>query len=81
MSTAVHKRQLRGVVTSNKMDKTVVVSVSRVAKHPKYQKQYKVSNKFKAHDPKNEYQQGDHVIIEAMRPLSREKRWKVIGKF
>lgn len=74
------KRQLTGVITSNKMDKTVVVRVERVKKHPKYLKQYTVRNSFKAHDEKNEYQIGDTVVIEETRPLSKDKRWRVVKK-
>ncbi|MBI2506717.1 MAG: 30S ribosomal protein S17 [Candidatus Colwellbacteria bacterium] len=73
------KRRLEGVVVSDKMQKTVVVNVARFRKHPKYQKYYKVSRRFKAHDENNEYKTGDKVIIEEMRPLSKGKRWKVIG--
>lgn len=74
------KRRLEGVVVSDKMQKTIVVSITRLKKHPKYQKRYKVTKKFKAHDEKNEYHIGDKVIIEETRPLSKEKRWKVIEK-
>ena len=65
---------------SDKMDKTVVVAVARLKKHPKYKKYFKVTRRFKAHDEKNEYRIGDRVIIEETRPLSKEKRWYVIGK-
>ena len=74
------KRKLKGVVTSDKMEKTRVVQVSRIKQHRKYLKHYNVSQKFKAHDEKNEYKVGDKVIIEEMRPMSRDKRWKIIGK-
>ncbi len=80
MPTTVRHRKLIGIVVSDKMDKTVVVRVDRIAAHPKYHKQYTVSNKFHAHDPKNEYATGDRVQIEATRPLSATKRWKVIAK-
>lgn len=70
-------RKLQGIVTANKMQKTVVIRVDRLAKHAKYLKYYRVSAKFKAHDEKNEYQVGDRVIIQEMRPLSKEKRWRV----
>ncbi len=76
----VKKRHLQGVVVSDKMQKTVVVSVTHEKKHPKYLKQYKVTNRFKAHDENKEYKVGDKVIIEETRPLSRDKRWKVISK-
>jgi small subunit ribosomal protein S17 len=74
------KRKIIGVVTSDKMNKTRVVSVSRLKKHPKYLKYYHVTTKFKAHDEKNEYKMGDKVTIEEMRPMSKEKRWNIIGK-
>jgi small subunit ribosomal protein S17 len=78
--TATTKRQLQGVITSDKMDKTVVVRVERVKKHPKYLKQFTVRNTFKAHDEKNEYHVGDVVVIEETRPMSRDKRWRVVKK-
>lgn len=74
------KRRLKGEVVSDKMQKTVVVNVTRLRKHPKYLKYYKVSRRFKAHDENNEYKTGDRVIIEETRPSSKEKRWRVIGK-
>lgn len=75
-----NKRQLKGVVSSDKMDKTVVVTVTSVKKHSKYKKYYKVSSKFKAHDDTNEYKIGDEVVIEEGRPMSKDKRWVVIRK-
>jgi len=60
--------------------KTRVVAVSRLKKHPKYLKYYTVTAKFKAHDENNEYKTGDKVTIEEMRPMSKEKRWRIIGK-
>ncbi|PJB16022.1 30S ribosomal protein S17, partial [Candidatus Falkowbacteria bacterium CG_4_9_14_3_um_filter_38_19] len=60
------------------MDKTVVVKVSRVKIHPKYHKRYHVSKKYQAHDEKNQYQEGDRVQIVETRPLSKNKRWRVI---
>ncbi len=62
------------------MDKTVVVEVVLTKTHPKYQKTYTRMRRFKAHDEKEEYNTGDVVIIEATRPLSKEKRWKVISR-
>lgn len=69
---------LKGVVVSDKMDKTVVVSVSRFVKHPKYGKFLKVSKKFKAHDEENKYKVGDNVEIQETRPISKDKNFKVI---
>ncbi len=73
-------RTLKGVVVSDKMAKTVVVAVSRLIKHPKYKKYYKVTKRYKAHDEKGEYHTGDKVVIQETRPLSKEKRWTVISK-
>ncbi len=72
------KRRLSGKVVSDKMQKTVVVEVVRLKIHPKYGKQYKVTDRFKAHDESNEAKVGDHVIIEETKPKSREKRWIVV---
>ncbi|MCX6797334.1 MAG: 30S ribosomal protein S17 [Candidatus Doudnabacteria bacterium] len=80
MDTIIKKQRLVGVVVSDKMDKTVVVKVDERKRHPKYKKAYTVSKKFKAHDEKNEYHIGDKVVIESVRPYSREKKFKVIGK-
>ncbi len=74
------KRILQGTIVSDKMDKTRVVEIARLKKHPLYKKYYKVTRKFKAHDGKNEYKTGDKVIIEETRPLSKDKRWRIIGK-
>lgn len=73
-------RRLRGTVSSNKMDKTVVVMVERVKEHPIYRKKYKVTTKFKAHDEKNSCQIGDLVEIVESRPISKDKRWVVDKK-
>ena len=70
-------RRLRGTVSSNKMDKTVVVKVERVKEHPIYRKKYKVTTKFKAHDEANVSNVGDQVLIEETRPQSRHKRWRL----
>ena len=74
------KKQLIGIVISNKMQKTVVVAVESQKEHPKYKRRYKVHKKYKAHQEHGEYQIGDKVIIEETRPLSKEKRWRVIKK-
>lgn len=76
----VKGKTLKGVVTSDKMDKTVVVSVSRFVKHPLYGKFYKVSKKYKAHDEGNVYKIGDTVEIVETKPISKDKRFKVISK-
>jgi small subunit ribosomal protein S17 len=73
-------RTLKGVVVSDKMTKTVVVAVTRLRKHPKYKKYYKVTKRYQAHDEKGEYHTGDKVVIQETKPLSKEKRWAVIAK-
>jgi small subunit ribosomal protein S17 len=72
----MHKER-RGVVLSNKMQKTVIVSVERTVLHPKYKKYLKRRTKVKAHDEKSECRIGDRVLIVESRPLSRDKRWRV----
>ena len=71
---------LSGIVVSDKMDKTVVVSVSRFVKHPKYGKFYKINKKYKAHDEENKYKTGDKVEITETKPISKDKRFKVVYK-
>lgn len=73
-------RKLKGKIVSDKMQKTRVVAVMRLKLHPKYQKYYKVTQRFKAHDEKNEYKTGEEVVIEECRPLSKEKRWRIISR-
>ena len=70
-------KTLTGVVVSDKMDKTVVVQVERLIKHPVYKKYVRRRNKFAAHDETNECRLGDTVLIRQSRPLSRHKRWRV----
>lgn len=74
------KKQLKGTIISDKMQKTIVVKVERVKQHPKYQRRYKIFKKYKAHNENGEFKIGDKVVIEETRPLSKEKRWKVVGK-
>ncbi len=82
MNTMMAERNLRktklGVVASNKMDKTITVSVERKVKHPIYGKFLKKSNKFHAHDEKNECSIGDVVKIMETRPMSKTKRWRLV---
>lgn len=73
------KKQLTGTIISNKMQKTVVVRVARVKEHPKYKKRYHLHKKYKAHTDQ-EYEVGNKVIIEECRPISKDKRWRVIKK-
>ncbi len=69
---------LKGKVISDKMDKTITVSVSRFIKHPLYGKFYKVSKKYKAHDEGNKFKTGDTVEIIETKPISKDKRFKVV---
>ena len=72
------RKERVGLVTSNKMAKTIVVSTERQVKHPKYGKFIKRTKKFYAHDEKNESQVGDTVRIMETRPLSKTKRWRLV---
>lgn len=73
------KRKVRtGVVVSDKMAKTIIVSINRLAKHPVYGRVIKKTNKFKVHDEKNTAKVGDIVKIEETRPLSKDKRWRLV---
>jgi len=67
-----------GRVVSDKMDKTIVVSVERLARHPLYKRVIRLTTKFKAHDEENDARTGDTVLIEESRPLSATKRWRLI---
>src|SRR3954454_16817063 len=67
-----------GRVVSDRMDKTIVVSVERLARHPLYKRVIRLSTKFKAHDEANEAHIGDTVLIEESRPLSATKRWRLV---
>jgi len=75
-----NQRLLQGIIISDKMDKTVVVKILRLKKHPKYKKYFKVTKKFKVHNPENQFHTGDKVIIGETRPMSKEKRWIIINK-
>jgi small subunit ribosomal protein S17 len=72
------RKRRTGVVVSNKMDKTVVVTTVRMTMHPLYKKYIKKRVRFKAHDEANSCQVGDTVIIQECRPLSKDKRWRVV---
>jgi small subunit ribosomal protein S17 len=80
MNNESKKQRIIGIVVSDKMQKTVVVKVDSRKRHPKYHKAYTVTKKYKAHDENNEYHVGDRVIIESIRPMSKEKKFKVIKK-
>jgi len=74
------KKRLIGKVISDKMKKTVVVQVEEIKKHPLYKRRYHFHKKYKAHNEKSELRIGDKVVIEECRPISKEKKWKVIKK-
>lgn len=73
------RRRMKGTVVSDAMNKTRVVLVEHLQKHKKYGKYFRISKKFKAHDEENKYKKDDRVAIEETRPISKEKRWKIIG--
>lgn len=72
------RKERTGLVTSDKMDKTITVSIERKVKHPIYGKFVKQTKSFKAHDEKNEAKSGDTVKIAETRPLSKTKRWRLV---
>ncbi|MGE4443807.1 MAG: 30S ribosomal protein S17 [Candidatus Altimarinota bacterium] len=71
-------RLKKGIVSSSKMDKTIVVTTQVYKNHPKYKKRFKVTKKFYAHDEENKFAEGDIVTIKETRPLSKLKRWEVV---
>jgi len=72
------KKKFQGVVVSDKMNKTIVVKVNSTKIHPKYKKRYTFSKKYKVHDEKESFHIGDKVSFVECRPLSKDKRWRVI---
>lgn len=79
MTDERNRRQTRvGVVVSDKMEKTVVVRVETTRRHPTYGKTLRHVRKFKAHNEANQAKAGDRVLLESTRPLSKEKRWRVV---
>ena len=76
----VRPKILKGIIVSDKMAKTRVVEVERYFKMPKYGKYIKRSKKFKVHDEANEYKTGEKVKIQETRPISKDKRWKIISR-
>ena len=74
------KRVLKGLVVSDKLDKTVTVLVSRKVMHPVYKKYIKRSKKYSAHDEENKFRTGELVTIQENKPISKTKKWIVIGK-
>ena len=77
-SAKVIRKKFAGIVVASSMDKTVVVRVDRVKIHPKYKKRFTVSRRYKVHDEKNQFKTDDKVEFVECRPLSKEKRWRVI---
>ncbi len=74
------QRRLQGVIVSDKMQQTAVVAVTHHRRHPKYHKEYTMTSRLKAHNEGNVYKVGDKVVIEETRPLSKEKRWRIVGR-
>ncbi|MDP2909470.1 MAG: 30S ribosomal protein S17 [bacterium] len=74
------KKQLKGIIISDKMDKTVVVKVESIKEHSKYKRRFVMHKNFKAHDEKEEYNIGDTVLIEETKPISKDKNWVVVKK-
>ena len=74
------KKILKGIITSSKNNKTVVVEVTRKFKHPFYEKIIKRSKKYHAHDEKNKFKEGENVSIIESKPISKKKKWQVIEK-
>ena len=78
MAVQGNKRTIKGVVISDKMDKTIVVKAERLVKHPIFHKYVRKHVKYKAHDEKNECKAGDTVVIIEARPMSKDKRWRML---
>ncbi len=76
----MNKKQkiIKGIVVSDKMDKTIVVAVHAFKTHPRYRKKYRITKKYKVHDPENKYKTGDVVEFTECRPVSKEKRFRVL---
>jgi len=74
------KKELTGIIVSDKMQKTVVVKVERIKEHPKYKRRYKVHKGYKAHVETGEYKEGDKVVIRETNPVSKDKKWEVVSK-
>ncbi|MDD3386451.1 MAG: 30S ribosomal protein S17 [Candidatus Pacebacteria bacterium] len=74
------KKELIGLIVSDKMQKTAVVEVERIKEHPKYKRRYKIHKKYKAHVETGEYKIGDKVLIRECTPISKDKKWEIISK-
>lgn len=77
-NNTINSKKLEGLVVSDAMDKTVVVEIARLIKHPKYGKYITMHKKYKAHDENNVYKKGDKVTIVECAPMSRDKHFKVV---
>ena len=78
MAEKSNKRTIKGVVVSDKMDKTIVVKAERLVKHPVFHKYVRRHDKYKAHDEQNQCKMGDTVLIIEARPMSKDKRWRML---
>jgi small subunit ribosomal protein S17 len=78
MAEKSNKRTIKGIVISDKMDKTIVVKTERLVKHPIFHKYVRRHAKYKAHDEKNQCKVGDTVVIIESRPISKDKRWRMV---
>ncbi|HOS12677.1 MAG TPA: 30S ribosomal protein S17 [Candidatus Pacearchaeota archaeon] len=74
------KKELIGLIVSDKMQKTAVVEVETIKEHPKYKRRYKSHKKYKAHNESGEYKTGDRVVIRECAPISKDKKWEIISK-
>ncbi|OHA13590.1 MAG: 30S ribosomal protein S17 [Candidatus Tagabacteria bacterium RIFCSPLOWO2_01_FULL_39_11] len=74
------KKKLKGKIVSDKMQKTAIVEVVRLVKHPKYNKYVRKTKRYKAHDEENKHKIGERVTIQETRPLSKDKRWEILEK-
>ena len=78
MAEKSNKRTIKGVVVSDKMDKTIVVKAERLVKHSVFHKYVRRHDKYKAHDEQNQCKMGDTVLIIEARPMSKDKRWRML---
>ena len=78
MNKQAKRKTMTGFVVGNKMDKTIVVKVERKFPHPVFKKVVKTTKKYKAHDEKNECLEGDFICVQETRPLSKQKRWRLL---
>jgi len=74
------KKELTGIIVSDKMQKTAVVEVERIKEHPKYKRRYKVHKKYKAHVETGEFKTGDKVVIRESKPFSKDTKFEIVSK-